>query len=258
MRCHCSPWPQVKAGVQAVVAKVITWSMQIALDGVAPSVGFKGEPLLGNRAHLSGSRLAGNYKFAYFGFKGDLKARKESHFLERSYLHTKICETCLAERPSKRGQPLMEFKNFYPDAAFWMTELSHTDFLRTCIKLTPWLDMPGFHIKSVFRDPMHVIFLGTARDFLASSLGYWHKAGLLDGPDLQEQLRIFSRKLRDVCTKEGLHGPFRTYTPSNTGLEKGSEFCELGSGFKAMAVKTAIWYFTKFASELDTTGNEEP
>ena len=257
MRCHCTRRLEVKAGVQKVVAKVITWSMKIALDGVAPSVGFNGEQLVGERAQLSGSQMSGSYKFAYFGFKSDLKARKESHFLERSYQHTKICDTCLAEKKSKYGQAEMEYKNFYPDAAFWETEMSHADFLRRCVKVTPWSEMPGFHIKSVFRDPMHILYLGCAKDLLASVLGYWHRAGLLEGPNLQEQLRIFSRKLREVCRQEGLHGPFRTFTPANTGLADGGEYCELGSAFKAMSIKTMVWYFAKFANELDTSGHAE-
>jgi len=43
---------------------------------------------------------------------------------------------------------------------------------------------------------------------------------------------------------------FKTFTPSNTGLEKASQYPELGSVFKAAFMKAACWFFTKMSVEL--------
>ncbi|CAK9112067.1 unnamed protein product [Durusdinium trenchii] len=157
---------QVKTATHKLVAEVISWSMKIALEGIGPAVGFRGEKLVGNRCSWAGKRLADGWHFAYFGFKADAKARKECHFFERSYQCNKICEECLAERSNKHGDPLMLFKNFFDGAAYWMTLLSHSDYVRSSTTPSPWLAMPGFHFKTAFRDPMHTIYLGTAKEML--------------------------------------------------------------------------------------------
>ena len=43
---------------------------------------------------------------------------------------------------------------------------------------------------------------------------------------------------------------FKTFTPSNTGLDKASNFPELGSVFKAAFLKGAAWFFSEKATEL--------
>lgn len=43
---------------------------------------------------------------------------------------------------------------------------------------------------------------------------------------------------------------WKAFTPSNTGLDKASEYPELGSAFKAAFIKASAWYFAKTAVEL--------
>lgn len=50
---------------------------------------------------------------------------------------------------------------------------------------------------------------------------------------------------------------FRTFTPSNTGLDKQSEYPELGSCFKAATIKVTLWFFAKFSSEIATLHPED-
>ena len=240
----------MKAQTHKLVAEVVSWSMKLALDGAFPSVGFRGEELVGQRLALKGKVLAHGWCFAYFGFKADAKARKESHFFERSYQHSLICEGCLAEKPNKHGDPAMLFKNFFDGAPHTMTELSHDDYVRTSTTPTPWLGMPGFNVKTAFRDPMHTIYLGTAKELLASCMGYWSRKGCLPGENLQEQLQILSRRQRVECMAAGLKGNFKAFTPANTGLDTASEYPELGSAFKAATMKLSIWFFAKYAAEL--------
>lgn len=240
----------MKQTMQAKVAQVAIWSMRCALKGKAPELGPFGEQLTGARAAKAGKALAQGFHFAYVGFKADAKARKECHRFTRSYQHNQICECCLAERPNKNGDPRLSFKNFFPGAAHAMTVLSHQEYVRTSSTLSPWLGMPGFHVKTRFRDPMHTIFLGSAKELIASCLGYWCRNGFIPGSDLDEQLREVSRMQKEECKNHGLHGSFKTYTPSNTGLDTKSQFPELGSSFKAASIKTSIWFHAKLAGEI--------
>lgn len=243
--------------VHKLVAEVTSWSMRYALKGKYPSCDPWGRPLTGVRAKKAGQEITtAGYRFAYFGYKADAKARKESHWFSRSYMHNQICESCLAEKPNKNGDPAMVFKNFFPNAAHLLTNMSHLEYLRSSDFESPWENMPGLHVKSCFRDPMHTIYLGTANEIFASGLGLWCRNDYVEGSSLQEQLRIISAKQKEYCKVAGLRGSFKTFTPSNTGLDKESEYPELGSSFKAATVKTSMWFFAKFASEIASSNPE--
>lgn len=248
---------EVKDECHRIVAAVATWSMRHALMGVYPCEGPFGEKLDGKRGSWAGKPIASGYSFAYLGFRSDAKARKECHRFDRTYQHNQICEGCLAERPNKNGDPILTFKNFYGNAAHLLTNFSHDEYLRTTAEHSPWEDMPGFHLKSIFRDPMHTIFLGTAKELLASCLGYWCRNGYVDGANLDEQLRGISAKQKACCKAAGMRATFRTFTPSNTGLLSKSEYPELGPAFKATTVKVMIWFFSTYATELVATSAED-
>ena len=248
---------EVKDECHRLVATIATWSMRCALKGKAPVTGPFGEPLTKKRAERGGQPLSYNgYLFAYFGFRADAKARKECHKFERNYQCNQICEVCLAERPNKYGDPALTFKNFYSDAAHLLTNLTHAEYLATSNHQSPWENMPGFHVKSCFRDPMHTLFLGTAKDLLASCLGLWCRNGYIEGPNLAEKLRWVSATQREYCKAAGLRATFKTFTPANTNLDKRSEFPEIGSAFKAATIKTSIWFFTKLSSEIAASNPE--
>ena len=50
---------------------------------------------------------------------------------------------------------------------------------------------------------------------------------------------------------------FKVFTPTNTGVDKASEFPELGSSFKAAFMKTALHFFTAKSIELAEESPEE-
>ena len=248
---------KVKDDIHDLVAKVTIWSIRAGLNGRAPNRGAFGEPLEGARAARAGAELAGGFRFAYHGFKADAKARREMHRFNRSYGHSQICETCFAEKPNKTGDPLLTFKFFFPCAAHLMTELSHRDYVVSSDRQSPWESLPGFHVKTLFRDPMHTIYLGTAKEVLASCLGYWSRNGHLPGNNMEEKLRWVSQQQKEVCGTAGLRGSFKTFTPSNTGLDTASDYPELGSAFKAATMKTSVWYFSKLAGDLSSASPED-
>ena len=240
---------QVKRAAHGTVAKVVSWSMRQALKGKMPTVGPFGEGLTGVRAERASKLLANGWKFAYFTFRADCKARKEAHNFDRSYQHVQICENCCAERDSKHGDGSLCFKDFYPTAAHLLTQFSHNDYLRATSSVTPWASMPGFSVLSVLHDPMHCIYLGTCKELIASALGYWNRNSYLVGCYLQDRLRRVSSRLKASCKEAGVRGPFKTLTPSNTGLDK-ADYPELGSSFKACSVKSSLWFYAMFSSEL--------
>lgn len=121
---ECVRSPSVKEGVQATVAKLIKWSLECAASGVFPEQGFMGETLLGKRSEWAGKPCGGSWTPAYFGYRFDLKARKEVNQFSRSYLHSWICERCCAQKKHKGWNPLMSYKNFHPSAAHLFTNLS--------------------------------------------------------------------------------------------------------------------------------------
>lgn len=126
----------------------------------------------------------------------------------------------------------------------------HEDYVRFSPSPSPWLAMPGWNVETVFHDPMHCLFLGTAKVLLASMMGYWSRGGYLGQSSLEDQLRELSAEQRTVCQQHKVRGGFRTFTPASTGLDKPSEFPELGSRYKAASIKCSLWFFAKKAIDL--------
>ena len=117
--------PDIQAKTQQVMAEVVAWSFDQSIKGVWPSEGPPGHKLFGvHRKNQVGRELAGGYRGCYWGFRCDGKARKECNMFQRSYMHSLICESCLAQRPHKDWQPLLNYKNFYPSAAHRLTIIS--------------------------------------------------------------------------------------------------------------------------------------
>ena len=76
------------------------------------------------------------------------------------------------------------------------------DYVRGPGPHSPWMAVQGWHIKSCFHDPMHLVFLGTCRDLYASSLGFWIRNDFFGSGTLADRLAEFSMKMRTECRKE--------------------------------------------------------
>ena len=111
----------VKENVHEKVADIVAWSLRCVSTGTWPTRGPFGEAMSGFRAGLAGQVLAGGWRAAYFGYRYDSKARKESDNFQRSYLHNLVCECCLAQKTRPTCEPRLSYKNFYSDAAHTMT-----------------------------------------------------------------------------------------------------------------------------------------
>lgn len=238
--------------VHKLVAEVTTWSMRYALKGKYPSCDPWGRPLTGVRAKKLARRLQ------QLAIVLPTSATRPTHRPERRVtgLAGATCTTRFASPVWLKSQIKTVIRLCFPNAAHLLTNMSHLEYLRSSDFESPWENMPGLHVKSCFRDPMHTIYLGTANEIFASGLGLWCRNDYVEGSSLQEQLRIISAKQKEYCKVAGLRGSFKTLTPSNTGLDKKSEYPELGSSFKAATVKTSIWFFAKFASEIASSNPE--
>lgn len=178
-------------------------------------------------------------------------------------LNVAICTTKFAKHVWRRN-PLAKTMT-----ACLLTRISTQTLLifwRNWITGTTWFHLHGSALGNPCQDTILELasgtqctqfFLGTAKEFLASCLGYWSRRGCLTGPDLQEQLRWVSQRQKECCAEAGLRCTFKTFTPSNTGLVTKSEYPELGSYFKAASVKTSIWFFGYLAQELAANAAED-
>ncbi|CAE7785046.1 nipblb [Symbiodinium sp. CCMP2456] len=140
----------------------------------------------------------------YFGMKADLKARKEVNEFRNWYQCTRLCESCLAEKPAKKNNPGMDFRNLQAEAPYFYTRLSHEQFLKFD-NAPPWSCVPGFRIETVSLDFMHNVYLGLGKDVVSSSLGMFLLAGVYDkyGRTAEEQLQGVWEQMRSDCHRHG-------------------------------------------------------
>lgn len=138
----------IKDNVQKSLAKILAWSFRVASEGTWPSLGPDLETLKGDhRKQMRGEQLAGGYRACFFGMKADGKQRKEMHCFQRSYLHSFVCDSCLAQREHKGWQPLLNYKNFYESAAHRLTKICLVPSCyqaRCCFLNGIWVSLWGF------------------------------------------------------------------------------------------------------------------
>lgn len=122
-------------------------------------------------------------------------------------LALRLCDVCFAEKPAKKGHPLLNFKNMAPGAAYEMTQLSHETYIKTH-HVSPWACVSGWNIHACVFDFMHMCYLGTARDWIASSLKMMILHAVFGagwGSD-DEILAELTEEIKLVCSQHGPHG----------------------------------------------------
>jgi hypothetical protein len=128
------------------------------------------------------------------------------------------------------------------------------DHGRTCQRLcrtSPWVVyVRGARLEMFYRDIMHIVYLGFARDLIASVIVDELPAG---SPDVKNAyLRELSRQMNEWFKSKRMVTVRRVFTLSNIGREKQTVYAELGSSFKAAAVKAMIYYFAHRLSNAPT------
>ena len=155
---------------------------------------------------------------------------------------------CCACKPGyKQSVEQLNFKQFTPGSAHEMTILTHDEYLATATHVSPWAQLSGWHLLNNYRDLMHVLFLGTCKDLLASNVKLLAVYNLLPGNPqeaLDKRLRAFSEDMYHECKSAHLALRRRALTRANLSMDK-SQFVELGSVFKAAQIKCMVYFFTK-------------
>eukprot|EP00969_Alexandrium_andersonii_P205577 9083586-Alexandrium_andersonii.AAC.1 len=89
--------------VHREIVGCILWSLSWAERGLHPNEGFRGEPFKkgSRRWAMRGLPVAGPWRFAWAGWKGDLEARKVPHLMAHGYKCTCMCDWCFAQNGYK-------------------------------------------------------------------------------------------------------------------------------------------------------------
>ena len=190
----------------AEFVRFLNWSAWQGVRGKFPERGYYNEvfPASTYRAKRAGQDLAGPYTFGFFAWKGDLKAKVQTHkFVRRNYQSNMICERCCASK--KPGANI--FTDFSEHAPHRFTGLSHAGYMRRPPhELSPWVDHPGWTLDRCLWDMMHCLNVqGVACEFAASSLRVLCQAKAF-GPaaDLDEQLKNCDHRFRRWCRRNGI------------------------------------------------------
>jgi len=137
----------------------------------------------------------------------DAKARVETNEFEKHYGCTFICESCMAQNPLNKHDPEMSYQDFRADSARHLTTIDDETYRRTCSNVSPWAAVPGWKLETCLHDLMHVLYLGTARDLIASLLADFVEFGCLgdESEPLHSRLRRFSIDMHQAFRAEKIN-----------------------------------------------------
>lgn len=91
----------------------------------------------------------------------------------------RLCDLCFAEKPSKRGNPHMNYKNMNASAPYALATMDHCTYMHTQV-VSEWAVVEGWTLHTCVFDVMHNLFLGTGRDFVPGCLRVLLERGCFD------------------------------------------------------------------------------
>ena len=141
-------------------------------------------------------------RMAYWSFRFDHKARQEANQFSRWSNCKFLCERCMAQRPTPQSDPNMVYHDFRPDAPHLMTQISHSTYLQTEPVVSPWVDMPGWSLKTCMHDLLHTVYLGFGRDPVGSLMSDFIGHNVLGPGSKEEQLGRFSAEMNAEFRKQ--------------------------------------------------------
>ena len=243
-----------KNAVFREVCKYIAYSHRHAELGTCPLVGYYGEEFKPGtpRFDMRGQPVAGTWRFAFAGWKGDLKARAETHMHARNYQATFICDQCCATQAFPKAPRVTLYTDFSAAALWRETILDAEAYVQTCT--SPWATISGFRPELLHWDLMHIVYIGFARDVIGSMLGEFVLQGLLPAaPTETASLRLWWGGFRDWCKQNRIACPPGELTLSCVGWGKAKNvYPELLTRFKACSVKILVSYLAVYAERVCT------
>jgi len=117
----------------------------------------------------------------------------------------------MAQRPTPQSDPDMVYQDFRPGAPRLMTQISHSTYLQTEPVVSPWVDMPGWSLRTCMHDLLHTIYLGFGRDLVGSLMSDFTDHNVLGPGSKEEQLGRFSAEMNAEFRKQKIL-VFQTYS----------------------------------------------
>lgn len=116
-----------------------------------------------------------------------------------------MCDLCFAEKPNKKADWNMNFKNMSPNAPYQLAVMDHATYMATAT-VSEWHVVPGWHLHNCVFDVMHNLFLGVGRDYIASSVRLLMEKGVFDEPGMERSsTEMFGR------VTLGIHDMFKEH-----------------------------------------------
>lgn len=105
-----------------------------------------------------------------------------------------MCDLCFAQKPAKRSDPAMNYMDMGAKPPYELAVIDHATYMAMTPKISPWNAVEGWTLHTCVFDIMHNLFLGTGRDFVASSLRVLLEKGYFDDLcDDRESLEMFAQ-----------------------------------------------------------------
>ena len=249
----------IKADVMRWVPMYIAWNCDITATGTPPAHDFYGNAwqpgTTMEQLHHKGVRcLFGPWRAIFAGVKSDLKAKKEMHFLNRSYQHMHMCDECTAVQPFPsvlRSPALQEhlYTDVSPGASWRASRRSHEAYMLEPV-VSPWTIIPGFRRELMFWDYMHLGPLGVYRDVVAGACLDLLLRGHLDalGESHDAKLCGLWIAFREWCKSKQRQPPTGSLSMRLIGRTTAANFPELHSRYKAVTTKWLLVFISEFCN----------
>ena len=235
--------------INDAVTELIGWDLGICEIGYGPELGFYQEefPANSSRSRLKGQALA--FRAAFAGLKTDGKARRETHEFVRHYGCTFLCESCFATQTFAKAPPITNYKNFNKAAPWRWTCFGHETYESLDEPLSPWVKyVRGARIELFFHDIMHVVYLGFARDLIASVLIVLCESE--QPADKDVYLKQVHMEMNQWLKTHRQQKVTRVFSRVSIGRVAKDDYPELSSCYKAAAIKQMVFYFAHRMSSL--------
>ncbi len=246
------PTAEMRIEAERALVGYINYCFEVLLVGEFPDRDYYGNELEGKSRRLAGKKIAGGWTAVFASYKGDAKARKESHLFARHYQAGYICEGCFAGDPLKMHAVPKElsYRDFTMKAWWRKTLVNHEAYVASTAVLSPWFSIPGARVERVLKDIAHTCHLGICKDLVSSIVVDLLERGELDGaggPD--EKLRSLWADLQHWCHENGHPTCAGKFTLASLGRSQTSQaFPQLSHTSKACHVRTMVAWIAALVS----------
>jgi hypothetical protein len=186
---------------ESEIVDFLVWNIQVLESKKFPSHDHLQRLLTGNRAHLAGQALAGDWGAAFVAHLGDLKERVKLHRLSRNYQCNFMCEKCVAHRYNAFANGY----DFGPNAVWRQLEVSHETYLLSTPEhsRSPFCRLRSWTIHRNRPDLLHGVWLGIAKDVCGQFM--FDIVTMYMSDDMSANLVMIHRQMLEWYREQGMH-----------------------------------------------------